>query len=358
MLCTWVAVCITVAALSCSQTTEKALRRRAGRIHEEAIVIDAHVHPKSNEATHLHLGEKTGEIEVDFITMEEGGLDAVFFSVPLLRGSSGQSPEPAQILEDIESLKNEVGRYGTLAETATSPEEILRIHGSGKRVVLVGMETRDPFGGDLGTLKQYYEAGVRMITLTRHRITATTDSEADDNRKSGLNEFGKRVIEEMNDLGMIIDITHTPDSLQMDIIRTSVNPVIASHSCCRALNDIPREIPDTIIEALAERGGIICVTFYPGHISKGWPDQPVSVDNLVDHIDHIVKVAGIDHVGFGSDFLGSENHTAGLESAAGLPAITYQLIKRGYIGEDIKKILGGNLIRVFKMVKGDGRAVL
>jgi membrane dipeptidase len=189
-----------------------------------------------------------------------------------------------------------------------------------------------------------------MVTLSPEALAAPIPGQGDQN-DSGLDGFGERVVEEMNRLGVIIDITHTPDSLQLDIIGTSITPVVASHSCTRALNDVPRQMPDSIIRALAERGGVICVTFYPGHISGGYPDQAVTVEDLVDHIDHIVQIAGVDHVGFGSDFLGSENHTVGLESAAGLPAITYSLLQRGYSKEEIEKILGGNLLRVHGAVQ-------
>ena len=336
--------------MSCSAEREVFLKRRANRLHEQAIVIDAHAHPKSNEAPYLILGEQTGAIEVDFITMKSGGLDGVFFSVPLLRGQAGLSPGPAQIIADIDTIRDEVEKYGTLAEMAYSPDDIRRIQGSGKRAILLSMETRDPFAGDLNLLKQYYDAGIRMITLPRHPITVP-DPDGGDGLDQPMNDFGKHVIEEMNRLGMIIDITHTPDNLQLEIIGTSAHPVVASHSCARALNDIPREIPDSIIEALAEKGGVICVTFYPGHISSGWPDQSVTVTSLVNHIDHIVKIAGIDHVGFGSDFLGSDNHTTGLESSAGLPAITRELLKRGYSRKDIEKVLGGNLLRVFEIIQ-------
>jgi membrane dipeptidase len=345
---------ITFGVLSCAKTSDSTLWERANRIHEEAVVIDAHAHPKPGAAETLSLGEKKAGFEVDFVTMKEGGLDAVFFSLPVLTSESDARPDSVRILEDARAVADEVERFEGLAEIARSSEDISRIQALGKRAVLLGVESGDPFGGDIGTLERFFDAGIRMVTLSPEALAAPIPGQGDQN-DSGLDGFGERVVEEMNRLGVIIDITHTPDSLQLDIIGTSITPVVASHSCTRALNDVPRQMPDSIIRALAERGGVICVTFYPGHISGGYPDQAVTVEDLVDHIDHIVQIAGVDHVGFGSDFLGSENHTVGLESAAGLPAITYSLLQRGYSKEEIEKILGGNLLRVHGAVQESAR---
>jgi membrane dipeptidase len=339
--------------LSCARAPDSTPWERAVRIHEDAVVIDAHAHPKPGATETLNLGEKTASFELDFLTMKEGGLDAVFFSVPMLSSESDERPESVRIVEDARAVADEVARFGDLAEIARSSEDLSRILTLGKRAVLLGVETPDPFGGDIGTLQGFFDAGIRMVTLTSETLTVPVPGDGDQS-DSGLNGFGRRVVEEMNRLGIIIDITHTPDSLQLDIINTSAAPVVASHSCTRALNDVPRQIPDSIIRALAEKGGVICVTFYPGHISGDFPDRAVTVEDLVDHIDHIVKIAGVDHVGFGSDFLGSENHTVGLESAAGLPAITHSLLQRGHSQEDIKKILGGNLQRVLESAQERG----
>jgi membrane dipeptidase len=299
------------------------------------------------------LGETSGKFELDFLTMKEGGLDAVFFNLPMLSSETREQPVSELILEDARTVLDEVERYGNLAEIAVSPDDVMRLHQMGKRAVLFGVETADPFGGDVGTLALLYDAGIRMITLPSEAIS-TLDPEQDDSTDFPLNDFGLRVVEEMNRLGMIIDITHTSDRLQMDIIRASSKPVVASHSCTRALNDRPREMADSVIRALADKDGVISVTFFPGHISSHFPDSTVTVADLVDHIDHIVEIVGADHVGFGSDFLGSEQHTAGLESATGLPSITYTLLERGYSPADIERMLGGNLMRVFREVQETG----
>ncbi len=346
---------IPVLFLACSYSEDQPQSETAPTIHEQAIVVDAHAHPKPGAAEALNLGEKTGTFELDFITMQEGGLDAVFFSVPLLRRESTGQTEPVQILEDIGMLRQEVARLGGLAEVALSPTDISSIHQTGKRAVLLSVEAADPFEGDVGALERFHEAGVRMITLPNDPIATSAYRQGDEDL-AVLSDFGQQVVSEMNRLGIIIDISHADDSLQMDLIRTSVQPVVASHSCARALNDVPRQIPDSIIRALAEKGGVISVTFYPGHISSFYPDSTVTVSMLVDHIDHIVQVAGVDHVGIGSDFLGSEHHTVGLESAAGLPGISRTLLDRGYSRADIEKIMGGNLLRLFEAVLASGPA--
>ena len=341
---------MTVWFLACAGTEDQTTDERVNLIHEQALVIDAHAHPKPGAAETVRLGEKTEGFEVDFLTMREGGLDAVFFSAPMLASEAGTLPESERILEGARAVADEVERFGDLAEIALSPEDIVRIHELGKRAVLLGVEALDPFGGDVGVVQRFFDAGIRTVTLPSEPLATPVPAQGDSSDLA-LNDFGKRVIEEMNRLGMIIDITHTSDRQQLDIIRSSVKPVLASHSCTRALNDIPREMPDSIIRSLAEKGGAICVTFYPGHISPDYPDSTITIEDLVDHIDHIVQIAGPDHVCFGSDFIGSEHHTVGLESAAGLPGITRTLLARGYSRSDIEKILGLNLLRVFEVVQ-------
>jgi membrane dipeptidase len=350
-----------VVSVSCSEERRGAPRTPGEAIHDRAIVVDAHAHPKPGYEETLNLGEKRGTFELDFITMKEGGLDAVFFSVPLLV-SEGRPAGPERVLEDIAAVASELQRLDGLAEAARSADDVRRLHSTGKRAVLFGIEAQDPFGGDLSVLERFHRAGVRMITLPGDLLLATPGEQADssqipsdDSSQIPLNDFGLAVVAEMNRLGMIIDITHLYDRQQMDVIGASTQPVVASHSCTRALNDIPRQMPDSIIRALAETGGVVGVTFFPGHISSEFPDRDITLAELVDHIDHIVEIVGVDHVGFGSDFLGSDSpHTVGLESAAGLPNLTFELLERGYTEDDVQKIMGGNLLRVLQDVSGTG----
>lgn len=365
------------------------LWKKTLEIHNSAIVMDAHAHPLIYlyaSPENLDLGKKTGKSHVDFLTMKEGGLDAVFLSVPLVDERDRENPAK-KIFNDIRLIRKNVEKYSHLAEVAVTPGDIRRIHQSGKRAVLFGIEARDYLKGHTGLIEAYYKAGVRYMTMAHSKVDRLADSDANWPAQSGLSQFGKKVVKEMNRLGMMIDITHVPDKLQLDIIKQSRAPVLATHSCVRAVHDTQRNIPDEILKALAKKGGAVMIPFYSGHISADYTAKlkiankkieeekkkleiklkdnkaeldkqikalekklspgRVNVELLIDHIDHAVKVAGIDHVGLGSDFVGVRP-PVGLEDASGFPLITYHLLKRGYKEDDIKKILGGNLLRVFK----------
>jgi len=266
-----------------------------------------------------------------------------------------------------------------------TPRDLEKALKSGKRAVFLSIETMDILNGDVTKIDKYSRLGYRSITV----LNSKADPIADPGGEKGLNDFGRKVIKRMNDMGVMVDITHVNDRLQSDIIEASRTPVLATHSNARALNDLRRNIPDNIIKALAKKGGVIAVTFSPRYLSaeyqaklneaqkelepieaeleKKFKDDPeklaeamgkarakyypptVGIDALMDHIDYIVKLVGPGHVAIGSDYIGSHGtYPKGLEDASGWPLITYHLLKRGYSEEDIKKILGGNLLRVFK----------
>jgi membrane dipeptidase len=374
-----------------AQEVDKELWEKAQKIHDDVLVIDPHAHPMIYlYATpyFLDLGNKTGRSQIDFVTMKEGGVDTVFLSMPLVNDEGSGNPSK-KINDDIELIREQVKKYSDLASIASTPSDIRRIHNAGKRAVLFGIEYPGLTEGHTVMLEPYYKSGVRIITIAHDRIDRIAESDTDDAGESGLSQYGKEVIKEMNRLGMLIDITHCADRLQVDIVKESQMPVVASHSCVRALHDTGRNISDSILRAIAEKGGVVCISFYCGHLSKEYTkkaqkprelfnkereklreelkDNPeelskelmelekkafppgVSIEVLIDHIDHAVKVAGADHVGLGSDFGGIHN-PVGLETAAGYPLITYHLFKRGYSEEDIKKILGSNVLRVFEEV--------
>ena len=380
-----------------AQDKDEELWKKAREIHFDAIVIDAHAHPMTSQGMmpdavpdNLDLGKKTEYSTVDFISMKEGGLDAAFFSIPLLNNLNRGNPTK-RILDDIVLMRSHVEKYSSLAEIALAPSDIRRIHNSGKRAVLFGIESQDFLEGHTVMLEAYFKMGVRMITVGHTKIDPIADTDSEEAGESGLSRFGKDVIREMNRLGMLIDITHVPDNLQLSIIEESRAPVIASHSCVRALADRPREIPDGILKELAKKGGAIMITFHSAHLSNEYAARfneafgkfdaekkkleekfkdnmkelaeqykilkdrifikGLDIESLIDHIDHAVNVAGIDHVGLGSDFISRIGAPIGLETAAGYPLITYHLLKRGYKAEDIKKILGGNLLRIFYEVQ-------
>jgi membrane dipeptidase len=380
-----------------AQEIDEELWKKALEIHNDAIVIDAHVHPMTSyglnpNATpeNLDLGKKTEYSSVDFISMKEGGLDAAFFSLPLLNGINKGNPSQ-RIFDDIVLMRNHVDKYSSLAEIALTPADIRRIHSTGKRAILLSIESPNCLEGHTVLLEAYYKMGVRLITIGHTKIDPIADTDSEKAGESGLSQFGKEVVREMNRLGMLVDITHVPDNLQLSIIKESKAPVIASHSCVRALNDRPREIPDEILKELAIKEGAIMITFHSAHLSSDYAakhneafekfnkgkskleeklkdnkaelakqlkalkektfTKGVDIELLVNHIDHAVKVAGIDHVGLGSDFIEGIGSPIGLETATGYPLITYHLLKRGYKGEEIKKILGENLLRIFSQAQ-------
>jgi membrane dipeptidase len=286
------------------------------------------------------------------------------------------------------TLKQIAIHQGDLA-LCTSSKEIRSARARNKIAVLLGIEGGHAIDNDIAALREFHARGVRYMTLTHNAATEWADSSNDAPRHNGLTEFGKQVIREMNRLGMLVDISHVSDPTFYDVLETSRAPVIASHSCCRALCDAPRNLDDAMIEALASRGGVIHITFHDGFLSQEYTNAhralaseiasheqavtkkfgenearslmelqrlsddsiragklpQVSWEKIVDHIDHAAGIAGADHVGVGSDFDGAFM-PAGMEDASKLPLITEGLLKRGYAEADIRKILGENTLRV------------
>lgn len=353
---------------------QASLKARARQIHERAIVFDAHAHPwfyDHSTRGKFIFGKDTPYNPVNFPAMKKGGMDAVFIAIP----SFSEAPMVAPVktaMEGIHILRQTVEALPGMAEIALTAGDIHRIHKTGKRAVLLSMEYIDPLEGDLKNLRLYYRKGIRSITVMHGK----RDAIAGENPKRPghyiLSGFGKGVIAEMNRLGMLIDITHVPDDLQSDIIKHSSAPVMISHSCVRALNPKARNVPDSIIKQLARKGGAIMIAFRSANLSAEFDKKQrsineqlrkkgiepgkehipprVSVERLIDHIDHVVKAVGVKHVGIGSDFVEYTN-PVGLENASGFPLITYHLLKRGYKDEDILKIMGGNLIRLLQQVE-------
>jgi len=379
------------APLSAGDMTDPELMERARALHESAIVIDTHVDtPLLMTGRGLEIGERSDIGEVDLVRMAEGGLDAVFLAVFVSNELDDGCPAKVA-LETMDTIHRQLAANGGIAGLALSAADIRRLEAEGRRAVLIGMENGGPVQGSLGLLRDYYRLGARYITLTHNGSNHICDSSTDQPRWGGLSPFGVEMVAEMNRLGMIVDVSHISDEAFRDVIEHSRAPVIASHSASRAVCDVPRNLSDPMLEALAENGGVVQVVFYSGFISKRYADQSEKVreelrpvfekireetgDNrdeyysrampiwkerspeapdigvLIDHIDHIVDVAGIDHVGLGSDFDGAGSFPKGLEDVTGYPLITYHLLERGYSEEDARKILGGNFLRVFEEVE-------
>jgi len=323
--------------------TGRQVRAQAEKIHREAIVVDGHVHG---------LFPGAGGRQVDLESMKAGGIDALCYALPLR--TEGITDLARTVREDAAFIREELKKYPRKAEIALNAADIRRNHRAGIGSILFGLEYFEGlFGGRAETLEVLYAAGVRTITVTNSPIdpiVLTSENE--------LNDLGKAIVAGMNRLGMLIDITHMGDDKQRAFIRESQAPVIASHSNARRVVDIGRNLPDDIIQAIAEKGGAVLLVFnaacLTGHTGPGRPESGMT--ELLRHIGHIVRTAGIDHVGIGTDYGGS-GHTApkDLETAARFPTITAHLLEAGYSAADAAKIMGGNFLRVLEAVERGGR---
>jgi membrane dipeptidase len=267
----------------------------------------------------------------------------------------------------IDDVYEQARRHPESLEMAFTADDIRRIHKSGKIAALMGIEGGHAIENSLSALRQFYRLGVRYITLTHTNTNHWADSAGGINRPAekrhgGLSDFGREVVREMNRLGMMVDVSHVSDDTFADVIETTQAPIIASHSSCRALTNVPRNMTDEMLKALAKNRGVVMINFYNGFINteyaisgKPSPEKPAekaTMEMLMKHFEHAIKVAGIDHVGIGSDFDGVEGLLpSGMEDVSKLPAITYELLKRGYSDNDVKKVLGENMLRVMAEVE-------
>ena len=392
-----------IASCSCEPVTPETVEERASRIHDAVLTIDTHVDtpmrlPGSDyDLSVRHDVEQRGG-QVDFPRMKEGGLDAIFFAVFVGQGkrdSDGHMKAKERALSMFDSIHEALRIHGDLAELALDSDDAARIEKTGKRAIYIGIENGCVLGKSLAMLETYYGLGARYITLCHSKNNDICDSSTDEAEHGGLSPFGKQVVEAMNRMGVMVDVSHIADSSFDDVLETSKAPVFASHSCARAICDHPRNLTDDMLKRLAAKGGVIqlCVlsdyvkkpepnperdaamkTFrekYPDwsalsdaekekaraewyDIRERHPRKRATVADAVDHIDHIVKVAGIDHVGIGTDFDGGGG-LADCRDASELPNITLELVRRGYTEQQIRKIWGGNLFRVFREVEKRAR---
>jgi membrane dipeptidase len=374
------------------------ISERARAIHFSSLVFDTHADtPQRLLFDQFDLANRDAEGCVDIPRLREGGVGAIFFALWVPVEITGvAATRRARDLLDATRKQIEIHR-GDLA-LATSAKEIRMARAENKIAVLLGIEGGHAIDSDLAVLCEFHALGVRYMTLTHNAATEWADSSNAAPRHNGLADFGKKVILEMNRLGMLVDVSHVSDLAFHDVLETSRAPVVASHSCCRALCDAPRNLDDSQIVALAAKGGVIHITFHDGFLSQEyanayralatedafdeqaarkiyggnearmlieeqrWSDESiragklpqVSWEKIVEHIDHAVGVAGADHVGVGSDFDGAFM-PAGMEDAAKFPLITEGLLRRGYREADIRKILGANTLRVMDDADRAGR---
>jgi membrane dipeptidase len=363
---------------------------RARRIHAEAIGIDSHIDTLQRVLTAREdIGKRTRGGHVDLPRLREAGMRAPFFALYVPTYYKG-SEAVRRTLQLRDAMQGVLDAHAEQIELALSAADVERAVRAGKIAAVLTIESGHAIADDLAVLRSYHRLGVRSMTLTHFRNTNWADSSTDVPRHNGLSELGRAVVREMERLGMIVDISHVSDKTFFDTLAVATKPVIASHSSCRALADVPRNMSDDMIRALAKNGGVIGINFGASFISgkevevsrRRFAERAAVEPNLtgkalddfaaqdyrdsysvmkpnlatlqdaVAHIDHVVKLVGTDHVGIGSDWDGINTVPAGLEDVSKMPSLTAALLERGYGEADVKKILGGNFLRVMRRVIG------
>ena len=382
-------------SMSCfaGMSPEEKLKTKAEKIHRSVFTVDSHTDTPMRLMGgdfDVNIKHETGSSKVDFPRMKEGGLDGIFFAVFVSQGKRDPQSntkvknEAFEILDTIDAV---LKRNQASAGIALKPEDAYGLKKEGKIAVFIGMENGYPLGNDLTLVERFFNRGVRYITLCHTRNNDICDSSTDTLGFGGLSRFGREVVQEMNRLGMMIDVSHISDKSFYEVLHLTKTPVIASHSCSRALCDNPRNLSDEMLKALSANGGVVQMCILSAYVKadpnpardsaqaalrkkyhnfenlskdektavrKEWndleekfPPHLATVSDVVDHIDHMVKVAGIDHVGIGTDFDGGGG-VKGCNNVSEMGNITLELVKRGYSKSRIKKIWGGNLMRVMK----------
>jgi len=380
-----------------SQRPPAEAEKTADKVLQEAIIIDTHADtPQMMLDEGYDLAQPDSPFMVSIPKMRQGHLGAEFLSIWVQVGWPKQDLIH-RALDLVDVVYEQIGRHSDVLGLATTADEIVRLHLQGKFAILLGIEGGHIIQDDLRALDIYDRLGVRYMTLTHTANTDWADSSGDQPKWNGLTDFGKQVVERMNRLGMMVDISHVSDKTFYDTLAVSKAPVIASHSSCRALCDVPRNMTDDMIRALAKNGGVMDINFYSGFLSpdfaaaykklapqiraeesaaeKQYANDPKrrfqeiwkigeryasqisapSYTLIADHIEHAVQVGGIDHVGLGSDFDGIDSAPKGMEDVSKLPDLVRELARRGYSERDLKKILGSNLLRVMRQVESVSR---
>lgn len=372
------------------QAGDAALLDRARALHKQVPLIDGHNdYPwavrenVARDLSRLDITQSQPSIHTDIARLRAGGVGGQFWSVYTPSDYAGQTAVTAT-LEQIDIVHQMMKRYPDTFELALTADDVERIFRKGKIASMIGMEGGHSIDNSLAALRMFHRLGARYMTLTHSRNTPWADSATDTPQHNGLTPFGEAVVREMNWLGMLVDLSHVSPDTMKDAIAVSAAPVIFSHSSARAINDVPRNVPDDVLQLLPKNGGIVMVTFVPGFLSpkvtawntqqtaevnrlqqqfpndeaarrsglEAWlkanPAPRATVADAADHIDHIRKVAGIDHIGLGGDYDGITSVPEGLEDVSKYPALTAELLRRGYKDDEIKKILGLNILRVMR----------
>lgn len=363
------------------------------RIHESCIVIDGHNdmpwelrRQGSPTFEKLDISQEQKSLQTDIPRLRKGGMGAQFWSVWVPASTAYDGTALTATLEQIELVHSMIDRYPDTFELALTSDDIRRIHADGKIASMIGVEGGHCIENSLNVLRQLYRLGARYMTLTHSDTIDWADSGTGEPLHGGLTPFGEDVIAEMNRLGMMVDLSHVSVDTMKHALRITKAPVIFSHSSARAIADSPRNVPDDVLKLVKENDGVVMVNFFSGFVVPEASDRYLNrlkrerelkatlkdavkvqtelrrmeprgrmkrgtIHHVIDHIDHIAKVAGVDHVGLGSDYDGISVLPKQLEDVSSYPLITQALLDRGYSEADIKKILGENLLRVMKKVE-------
>ena len=387
--------------------TESELIERALSIHKKVLTLDTHADTPLRmiepgfRMSDRHDPNETGS-KVDYPRMIEGGLDAIFFAAFVaqdIRNDKGNFRAKNLCVQMIDSILSSIKQNSDVVGLALNPEDAYSLEKQGKRAIYIGIENGYPIGGDLSNIETYYKKGVRYITLVHSSNNDLADSATDPAgpEHNGISEFGSKVVKEMNRLGIMVDVSHGSDAVFYDAIKISKAPIIATHSNARSVTNHKRNMTDDMLKLIAKNGGVVQLTMLSNYlrdpvpnitaeklkkellssikpidqmttleketmrkrlieIDDKYPIAPANLKNVVDHIDHIVNVAGIDHVGIGCDFDGGGGIN-GVFDVSQVMNITIELVKRGYNEDQIAKIWGGNLIRVFSEVQTIARKI-
>jgi membrane dipeptidase len=397
----WLAVLLAVidtaagsAAEPVHRTPDPALVERARKLLNEVPLIDGHNdlaweyrERVQNHLEKIDLRGDTGKLDpplhTDIPRLRRGGVGGQFWSVYVPVETLGADAVQTT-MEQIDDVHRLAERYPDTFEIARTADDVVRIHKAGRIASLIGMEGGHSIHNSLAALRQLYAAGARYMTITHSKNNDWADSATDEPKHGGLTRFGEEVVREMNRLGMLVDLSHVSPETMKKALTVSQAPVIFSHSSARALDDHPRNVPDDVLRLLPENGGVVMVTFVPSFVSvevRAWnalkdgeearlkalypqdagrvkreledwekkhPAPRATVEQVADHVEHVRQVAGIDHVGIGSDFDGITSVPLGLENVGEFPALLAELLRRGWKDEEIKKLAGLNVLRVFR----------
>ena len=388
---------VLVAAAPASGQARTAVDGRIDRLLARAPIVDGHNDlawelrdKQGNRVEATDLGTDTSRLphplQTDIPRLRRGHVGAQFWSVWIPADTAG--PRSVEMtLEQIDVVRRMVAANPAAFELATTAADIRRIERAGRIAALIGVEGGHQIDGRLAVLRQYRALGVGYMTLTHGKSLEWADSSTDEPRAGGLTAFGRQVVAEMNRIGMIVDVSHVADTTMRDALAASKAPVIASHSGARAITDAPRNIPDDLLRAIGANGGVVMVNFYPAFLSNAWrgwdrqrtdvatsmgvpadvygsrapaplaawdaahPEPQATATDVADHIDHVVQIAGHDHVGIGGDYDGiNGTGPAGMKGVDGYPLVFAELARRGWSDADLAKLSSGNILRVMEQV--------